>query len=525
MRCYCVANEDSFEFCIEGVTENEVPNVEAAWFQRDGQRYVKRYPAWIEDQELLTRNFALLGPSMFKKLGTWEESLEIFAQICEAEEIRWAITGSISEAVRGVEVNPHDLDIVVHTDDFFKVKKIFLDHMVEPFIDNGGTWVVRYFGRICLRGLMLDIVADKDRNMESHCYDRVSWRTYQLLVEPLLDRLIVELHRKRHERITVFEQYLKSVDGNAIAKGLINTVNYLESEDALSSIDRDPYWPKWDSPWWHMSVLFEMGLSELIPEKVIDRMILRMNERYLKFFPIHEHELPEGIDYYTRIPCHCQLGNMYQILRSHRADIDMHMPWVRPWFIKYQLPDGGLNCEDDAYRESLKSSVASSLPVFEAMMMVAEAGELSNEEEQFMAKGIKYLIDHRLVYKTTGGLMDEDFLKLQFPRFYSYDILRGLSLLARWYKHFKDKNHQLAVLASEIINEGIKTVMALKVDDQLRVMRSDLFKGNTRAIDENGEFSIVEPKSYFALLNTVGKVNEPSAYLTWLFDEACRFVV
>lgn len=525
MRCYCVANEENFDFYVEGVTEHEVANIEAAWFQRDGERYVKRYPSWIEDQETLARNFALLGPSMFKKIGLWEDSLEIFAQICEAEGIRWAITGSISEAVQGVDVDPHDLDIVVHTEDFFKVKEIFIDHMVEPFIDNGGTWVVRYFGRICLRGMMLDIVADDNRNMEGHTYNKVNWREYNLLVEPLLDRFIIELHRKRYERIAAFELYFKANGGNAIALSLLDSVNYLESEDALNSIDKDPYWPKWNSPWWHMSVLFEMGLSELIPEKVIDRMILRMNERYLKFFPIHKHELPEGIDYYTRIPCHCQLGNMYQILRSHRADIDMHMPWVRPWFIKYQLPDGGLNCEDDAYRESLKSSVASSLPVFEAMMMVAEAGELSNEEEQFMAKGIKYLIDHRLVYKTTGGLMDEDFLKLQFPRFYSYDILRGLSLLARWYKHFKDKNNQLAVLASEIINEGIKTVMALKVDDQLRVMRSDLFKGNTRAIDENGEFSIVEPKSYFALLNTVGKVNEPSAYLTWLFDEACRFVV
>jgi hypothetical protein len=525
MRCYCVENEETFDFCVEGVTEHDSENVEAAWFKRDGDRYVKRYPSWIEDQEILARNFALLGPSMFKKIGTWEESLEVFAQICEAEGIRWAITGSVSETVLGVEVIPHDLDIVVHTEDFFKIKKIFIDHMVEPFIDNGGTWVVRYFGRISLRGMMLDIVADDNRNMETHTYDQVSWRTYQLLVEPLLDRLIIELHRNRHDRITVFKNHLKSNEENTTAIGLLETVQYLQSEEALNSIDKDPYWPKWDSPWWHMSVLFEMGLSDLIPEKVIDRMILRMNERYLKFFPIHEHELPEGIDYYTRIPCHCQLGNMYQILRSHRADIDMHMPWIRPWFIKYQLPDGGLNCEDDAYRESLKSSIASSLPVFEAMMMVAEAGELSSEEEQFMAKGIKYLIEHGLVYKTSGGLMDEDFLKLQFPRFYSYDILRGLSLLARWYHHFKDSNQKLSSLALDTILEGIKTVTALKVNGHLTVMRSDLFKGNTRAVDGNGEFTIIKPKSYFSLLEAVGNVGEPSHYLNWLFDEACRIMV
>jgi hypothetical protein len=294
---------------------------------------------------------------------------------------------------------------------------------------------------------------------------------------------------------------------------------HLQSEEALASIDRDPYWPKWDSPWWHMSVLFEMGLSELIPEKVIDRMILRMNERYLKIFPIHEHELPEGIDYYTRIPCHCQLGNMYQILRSHRPDIDQHLPWIRPWFIKYQLPDGGLNCEDDAYRESYKSSIASSLPVFEAMMMVAEAGELTYDEASFMDKGIKYLIKHRLVYKTSGGLMDEDFMKLQFPRFYSYDILRGLSLLVRWYEHYKESNHELSVSAEEIITEGINTVREFMADGKLRVMRSDLFQGNTRAVDDAGEFTVVELKSYFNLLYAVGTVGERSPYLSWQFQE------
>jgi sulfide:quinone oxidoreductase len=43
------------------------------------------------------------------------------------------------------------------------------------------------------------------------------------------------------------------------------TKSYLSSESALSSIERDPYWPKWDSPWWHMSLLNEMGLAKEIP--------------------------------------------------------------------------------------------------------------------------------------------------------------------------------------------------------------------------------------------------------------------
>ena len=524
MRCFCLENEETFEFCVEGATDEAAVNIEAAWFKREGERYVKRYPSWIEDHEILSRNFALLGPSMFKKAGTWDESLWIFAQICETEQIRWAITGSVSEAVQGVAVEPHDLDIVIHTEDFFKVKKVFIDHMVEPFIDNGGTWVVRYFGRICLRGIMMDIVADESRNPENHDYQEVTWREMPLKVEPLLDRLIIELHRKRGEKVRAFEQYFLEYAGHDIALGLIHTDRFLNSEEALGSIDRDPYWPKWDSPWWHMSALFEMGLSDLIPSNVIDRMIMRMDARYLKIFPIHEHELPEGIDYYTRIPCHCQLGNMYQILRSHRKDIDQLLPWIRPWFLKYQLPDGGLNCEDDAYRISMKSSIASSLPVFEAMMMVAEESELTEQEVAFLERGVAYVVAHRLVYKTSGEIMDADFLKLQFPRYYSYDILRGLSFLARWKQKFSTTNCELSLAVDKIIEDGIASVEGLMYDGKLSVMRSDLFDRRTRDVDETGEFTVVKPVTLFPLLEAIGKVGQPSAYLTWQYKEVHKMV-
>jgi len=520
MRCYCLENEETFDFFIEDASVEAVVNIEAAWFKREGHRFVKRYPAWIEDHDILSRNFSLLGPSMFKRTGTWEASLWIFAQICESEQISWAITGSVSEAVQGVALTPHDIDIVCHTEDFSKMKKIFLDHMVEPFIDHGGAGAVRYFGRICLRGIMIDIVADESRNSENYTFQDVIWREIPIKVESIMDRLIIELHRKREERIQAFNHYFSVHVSHEIERGLLSTYHYLNSEAALNSIDRDPYWPKWDSTWWHMSALFEMGLTVLIPEMVIDRMIVRMDERYLKIFPIHEHELPEGIDVYTRIPCHCQLGNMYQILRSHRQEIDQLLPWIRPWFLRYQLPDGGgLNCEDDAYRNSMKSSIASSLPVFEAMMMIAEESEITAQEMAFLNRGVAYLTAHRLVYKISGDLMDADFIKLQFPRFYSYDILRGMHFLMRWKQKFGESNALLLQAVNDVLAESISHVKMLIRDGKLSVMRSELFDRRTRDSDGAGAFTIVKPVTLFPLLEAIGKVGASSAYLTWQFND------
>ena len=308
-----------------------------------------------------------------------------------------------------------------------------------------------------------------------------------------------------------------------LEKAFIESVTYLNSDDAIKSIKLDQYWPKWDSPWWHMSLLYEMGYVSFIPDHIIQLVLDMMDTHYLKFFPILEHELPVGINPYTRIPCHCQLGNMYQILRSKRPDVDDVLPWIRPWFLKYQLSDGGLNCEDDAYRVSMKSSIASSLPVFEALMMCAEQTGLSEEEDVFLDKPAAYVIDHRLVHKLTGELMDPDFLKLQFPRYYSYDLLRGLHFIARWRKHrkmgeVKSANAKSASLEA-VIAYGIEILQSKMKDGMLCVERSDLTGVQTKNIDALGEWNIVTPASRFQLLDEVGAIGSPSIFLTQQFEQ------
>lgn len=324
---------------------------------------------------------------------------------------------------------------------------------------------------------------------------------------------------------------------NDLEQAFIDSVTYLNSDEAIKSIKLDPYWPKWDSPWWHMSLLYEMGYVSYIPDHIIQLVLDMMNTHYLKFFPIHEHELPPGINPYTRIPCHCQLSNMYQILRSKRPDVDDVLPWIRPWFLKYQLPDGGLNCEDDAYRISMKSSIASSLPVFEALMMCAEQTGLSEAEDVFLNKAAAYVIDHRLVHKLTGELMDPDFLKLQFPRYYSYDLLRGLHFIARWRKHRKmggaksadenitsadntDTNSAIDSASLEaVIAYGIEILQSKLKDGMLCVERSDLIGARTKNIDTLGEWNIVTPASRFQLLDEVGAIGTASIFLTQQFEQ------
>lgn len=59
----------------------------------------------------------------------------------------------------------------------------------------------------------------------------------------------------------------------------------LETDESLNSIKLDPYWPKWDSPWWKAVLLLECGQAELIPRRFIDTLIAAVDAHYLHTFP------------------------------------------------------------------------------------------------------------------------------------------------------------------------------------------------------------------------------------------------
>jgi hypothetical protein len=216
MKCYCYETETEFIFCVEDADMKFEDNLQAAWWKKTDKKFIKAYPKEMDDgvdakdKELVKRNFARLGQSMFEGVFDWEKVLLLLAQKFSDNGIEWYIIGSTSEAVLGVNIKPHDIDIIVHTRDFYKVKSIFPDYVVEPFVDNKGTWIVRYFGRICLDGAIVDIAADEGMNLErhQHQYDKVSWNGFDIFIEPLQVRYQTELNRNREERIMAIEEYM-----------------------------------------------------------------------------------------------------------------------------------------------------------------------------------------------------------------------------------------------------------------------------------------------------------------------------
>ena len=132
--------------------------IEAAFYKKQDRLFIKEYQGEILKAEQIIRNFNRLMPDAFDK-GDWKNALLEFARICKDNGIIWFLTGSACDAVRGIDVLPHDLDIEIFSKHWGKAQEVLSDCIVEPFIETKG-WARNYFGRIVLANTLVVVVAD-----------------------------------------------------------------------------------------------------------------------------------------------------------------------------------------------------------------------------------------------------------------------------------------------------------------------------------------------------------------------------
>ncbi len=299
----------------------------------------------------------------------------------------------------------------------------------------------------------------------------------------------------------------------AIEHGLATSAAYLGSEAARASIAIDPYWPKWDSPWWHMLLLFELGEARRIPASAAGAMIAGV-DRLLHVFPIHPDDAP-GADLQRDIACHCALGSMAQVVAACGIDVDRVLPWIEPWFIRYQMADGGLNCDESAYRVigECPSSMVGTIAPLEAMLL-GEPATWSSARRAFVDRAASFLIARALVdgSPTVHNAEERDtapaWRALAFPRFYFYDVLRGAAALVRWAELTG------GTIPRAVIAGAIDPLATRWPDDVARVERH-VHAGRTTILPTADRSpSPRVPVSRFALLDAAGAIGQPSEPLT-----------
>ena len=311
--------------------------------------------------------------------------------------------------------------------------------------------------------------------------------------------------------------------GAAVERGIAASVAYLGSAVARRSLAVDLYWPKWDSPWWHMLLLHELGEARRIPASAVTAMVDGLDRFPLHHFPIHPGDAPPGTDPHRDVLCHCALGSVLQVLAACEVDVAQAVPWAAPWFARYQMADGGFNCDEQAYLEAERtgacpSSMVGTVALFEAMRVIGRPRAELDRGAQFLI-GRALTEGSATVHNAEERAAAPAWRALCFPRFYFYDVLRGLAALVAWAEATGQAVPRAAV-------EGVVDDLVARFPDGVVRIGRRAYDGRTTLLPTADRApSERRPAATFALLDAASAIGEPSEPLTRQWAAARRGLI
>jgi len=189
------------------------------FWTRDGDVWHRSYPRSAPHLDAAMARFADRAEAMFRQLAyldpvRWAQALEVFAARARDAGLRWWLTGSVAACIRGVPLDPHDVDVMIDHADVPAFADAFADVVVEPLVDTGG-WLTRDFGVIfddARVDLASDPVAALDVSEPIDCgpwardhLEVMQWRGFEVLVPPLSTQVTANRRRGRHARADLLE--------------------------------------------------------------------------------------------------------------------------------------------------------------------------------------------------------------------------------------------------------------------------------------------------------------------------------
>lgn len=222
MRVFSI-DEDNDVLFVVSEYPLEYKNVfENAYYSLVSGSYIKRFPRDTPNISRIRDNWENSAEEMFSQMGyfqsaRWEEALLGFIERIRGTDIHWWLTGSCATCLRGVDIQPHDVDIMLHSEDIDRVNQLFADCIVEPIRSTKG-WVVANFG-VLFMGARVDLAFDPEDFVDSpepadfgpyamKNLEVISWRGHSVRVPPLELQMQVNQRRGRADRVAAIEQYM-----------------------------------------------------------------------------------------------------------------------------------------------------------------------------------------------------------------------------------------------------------------------------------------------------------------------------
>lgn len=211
MKTLCKTEGDTVAFVITDLEPAYHDIARGLYYLPTEEGFAKSFPADTPHLERIYQRFAQYAEEMVLQTADvrpvpWDKALAAFMETIEGKGIEWRLAGSVGLAVRGIDVAPRDLDLMVDNASAQRLGELLLEHLVEPVLPTTG-WIANWFGRAFLHARVEWVGVDDPYALEG--LEVVHWQGRALQAPPLEMHLREDKQRGLDERATVIERYLR----------------------------------------------------------------------------------------------------------------------------------------------------------------------------------------------------------------------------------------------------------------------------------------------------------------------------
>jgi len=91
---------------------------------------------------------------------TFIEVLKLLEDELSKTEVNWALTGSTSFALQGMQYEPDDIDIQTDQEGAYEIQSLFKEHIRREVSFSTKNNIRSYFGELNINGVSVEIIGD-----------------------------------------------------------------------------------------------------------------------------------------------------------------------------------------------------------------------------------------------------------------------------------------------------------------------------------------------------------------------------
>jgi hypothetical protein len=143
----------------------------------------------------------------------WEVALDEVLAVAGRERLFVAVVGSVALAMRGIDIEPGDIDLITDETGAFALQRALLDRVLWPTVDIG--WPVAQWFGCAFSHAKVEWAGNLRRLTRTEWQARaevVEWRGHRVEVPSIRWSLDIERRRRRTEHVAAIERHLRATE-------------------------------------------------------------------------------------------------------------------------------------------------------------------------------------------------------------------------------------------------------------------------------------------------------------------------